>query len=122
MIMLQGLPNCDTCRKARHWLDRHGLEHVFVDYRAQRPEPGTLRDWAGRAGGWTQLVNKTGPTWRNLLPQRKDPQSDPEWTLLIREYPALLRRPVALRDEIFLGVGFSDRQFATWFAQDGREG
>ena len=38
-ITLYGLPNCDTCRKARNWLDRHGIGHAFVDYRTQRPEP-----------------------------------------------------------------------------------
>ena len=114
-IMLYGLPNCDTCRKARNWLDRHGIGHAFVDYRAQRPEPDTLRDWARQAGGWDKLVNKSSPTWRNLLPQRRNPQSDPEWTLLIREHPALLRRPLVLREGALLGTGFSDQRFGGWF-------
>ena len=114
-ITLYGLPNCDTCRKARNWLDRHGIGYAFVDYRAQRPEPNTLRDWARQVGGCDKLVQKSGPTWRNLLPQRKSPSSDPEWTLLIREHPALLRRPLVLREGALLGTGFSDQRFSGWF-------
>ena len=115
MIVLYGLDKCDTCRKARNWLQRHGIAHTFVDYRQQRPEPEILRDWARQAGGWEQLLNKSSPTWRNLLPQRRNPQSDPEWTLLIREHPALLRRPLVLRDGALLGTGFSDQRFGGWF-------
>ncbi|MHB8310025.1 Spx/MgsR family RNA polymerase-binding regulatory protein [Metallibacterium sp.] len=113
---LYGLDKCDTCAKARRWLDRHDVTYRFIDYRAQRPEPDTLRDWARQIGGWDKLVNKGGPTWRNLLPQRKSPASDAEWTLLIREHPPLLRRPLVLRDAALLGVGFNERQFAGWFA------
>ncbi len=121
-IVLHGLPNCDSCRKARNWLDRKGIAYRFVDYRAQRPEPETLRDWARQAGGWDKLINKSGTTWRTLLPQRKQPASDPEWTLLIREHPALLRRPLVLRDDALLGCGFSDRQFGGWFGAGDGEG
>jgi Spx/MgsR family transcriptional regulator len=113
-VILYGLDNCDTCRKARNWLDRHGIAHSFIDYRAQRPEPDTLRDWARQIGGWDKLVNKSGPTWRNLLPQRKNPAADAEWTLLIREHPPLLRRPLVLRGDALLGVGFNERLFGNW--------
>ncbi|EQD63926.1 ArsC family protein [mine drainage metagenome] len=63
---MYGLDKCDTCAKARRWLDRHDVTYRFIDYRAQRPEPDTLRDWARQIGGWDKLVNKGGPTWRNL--------------------------------------------------------
>ena len=88
-----GLPTCDTCRKARNWLGRFGIAHTFVDYRADPVAAATLKMWAQQLGGWEKLVNKSSTTWRNLLPQRKNPQSDPEWTLLLKEYPALIRRP-----------------------------
>ena len=59
----------------------------------------TLKDWAQQLGGWEKLVNKSSTTWRNLLPQRKNPGSDPEWTLLLKEYPALIRRPVVVQPD-----------------------
>lgn len=110
-VTLYGLPNCDTCRKARNWLKRFEVEHAFVDYRAE-PVPGsTLKAWAQQLGGWEKLVNKSSTTWRNLLPQRKDPGTDPEWTLLLKEYPALVRRPVVQQADGSVSVGFSDNAF-----------
>jgi glutaredoxin len=71
--ILYGLDNCDTCRKARNWLKRAGVEHEFVDYRERRIEPATLKAWAQQLGGWDKLVNKASTTWRNLPEGRKTP-------------------------------------------------
>jgi len=109
--LLYGLPNCDTCKKARNWLARFDVPYRFVDYRAEPVPAATLKAWAQQLGGWDKLVNKAGTTWRNLLPQRKNPQSDPEWTLLLKEHPALVRRPVLLLADGSVSVGFSDNAF-----------
>lgn len=114
-VILYGLPNCETCRKARKWLERAGIDHTFVDYRADPVPSATLKGWARQLGGWEMLVNKTGTTWRNLLPQRKNPASDPEWALLLTEYPALIRRPVMVRDGGETSVGFRDAYFRKIF-------
>lgn len=114
-VVLYGLANCDTCRKARHWLDRRGVAHRFVDYRDERQSPATLKRWADAVGGWPALINRTGPTWRNLPAARKDPITDPEWTLLLREHPALVRRPVLDRGGA-ISTGFSDKLYARFFA------
>jgi Spx/MgsR family transcriptional regulator len=114
-LTLYGLPNCDTCRKARNWLTRFEVDHAFVDYRANPVPAATLKIWAQQLGGWEKLVNKSSTTWRNLLPQRKDPGSDPEWTLLLKEYPALIRRPVVQRLDGLVSVGFSDNVFKKLF-------
>ena len=116
-ITLYGLPTCDTCRKARNWLDRFGVGHTFVDYRANPVPAVTLKDWARQLGGWENLVNKSSTTWRDLLPQRKSPGSDPEWTLLLKEYPALIRRPVVVDDNGAVSVGFSDNAFKKRFGK-----
>jgi Spx/MgsR family transcriptional regulator len=116
-MTLYGLPNCDTCRKARRWLDRFGVEHRFIDYRAEPVPAATLKAWAVQLGSWEKLVNKSSTTWRNLLPQRKDPGSDPEWTLLLKEYPALVRRPVVVLDDGDVSVGFSDNAFKKRFGK-----
>ena len=114
MVKVYGLEKCSTCQKTRKWLDRNKVAHVFVDYREQRVEPATLKTWAKAVGGWEKLVNRTGMTWRNLPPARKTPGSDPEWLLLIKEYPVLVRRPVVVRgDEVSLG--FTDKLFAKLF-------
>ena len=112
---LYGLDNCDTCRKARNWLKRFGVDHDFVDYRANRVPPEMLKAWAAQLGGWEKLVNKASTTWRQLPEARKSPASDPEWTLLLREHPALVKRPVVATDDGQVSVGFSDNGFKQRF-------
>jgi len=112
---LYGLANCDTCRKARKWLDRFGVAHAFVDYREHKPSPQTLVQWRDALGGWDAMVNKSSTTWRNLPPNRKAPGSDAEWSLLLREYPQLVRRPLVATDDGRLSQGFSDNGFKARF-------
>ena len=111
-----GLDKCSTCQKARKWLDRHKIDYVFSDYREQRVDAPALKAWAKAVGGWEKLVNRSGMTWRNLPPARKSPASDPEWLLLIKEYPALIRRPVVAMDDGSICLGFTDKLFGKLFA------
>ena len=67
--------------------------------------------WAGQLGGFDALVNRASATWRGLPPNRKAPGSDPEWLLLLREYPALVKRPVLEAEDGTVTLGFSD---AAW--------
>ena len=71
---------------------------------------------SGAIVGWDKLINRSGTTWRGLPPNRKDPQSDAEYVLLVREYPSLVRRPVALIDgEVMVGFtgGLYEKRFLT---------
>ena len=108
MTTVYGLAACDTCRKARNWLGRFGIAHDFVDYRDQRVPPDTLKAWAAQLGGWDKLVNRASTTWRQLPEGRKQPATDPEWTLLLKEHPALVKRPVLVTDDGTVSVGFTD--------------
>ena len=115
MTTLYGLSNCDTCKKARNWLQRFDVAHQFVDYRDNRQPAATLADWAKHAGGWEALINKSSTTWRQLPPNRKTPGSDAEWQLLLKEYPQLIRRPVVVLDDGSVSQGFSDNGFKKLF-------
>lgn len=116
-VTLYGLDKCDTCRKARNWLQRAGIPHDFIDYREQRIEADTLKQWAAALGGFDKLVNKASTTWRNLPEARRLPGSDPEWTLLIREHPQIVKRPVVVGADGAVAVGFTDKLFKARFGQ-----
>ena len=116
-IDVYGLEKCSTCEKARKWLAKRDIAHRFIDYREQRVPAPMLREWAMAVGGFDTLVNRTGMTWRNLPAGRKEPGSDAEWTLLIKEYPALVRRPVVVLSEGSVSLGFTDKLFARLFAE-----
>lgn len=118
MITLYGLNNCDTCKKACKWLDRFGLAYTFIDYRDHKPTPEMLVEWAGKAGGFQALVNRSSTTWRQLPESRKTPGSEAEWKLLLREHPQLIRRPVVITDEGRFSQGFSDNGFKRLFGID----
>ena len=64
-ITLYGIPNCDTVKKARAWLQAHGIEHDFHDYKKQGVPLPRLDAWM-RAVGWEALLNRKGTTWRKL--------------------------------------------------------
>lgn len=115
-VTLYGLAKCSTCVKAREWLGAHGVAHDFVDYRDNPVPAAALKDWAGQLGGWEKLVNRASMTWRNLPESRKSPSGDAEWTALIAEYPALVRRPVAVDGQGKVGVGFNEKRYQERFA------
>ncbi len=114
-VRVYGLANCDTCRKARKWLERFGVAHEFVDYRESPVDAATLKSWAA-PNGWDAMINRASTTWRNLPPARKQPGSDAEWIVLLRDHPALIKRPVVVVDGGEPTFGFSDSAFKRRFA------
>ncbi len=114
-VTLYGLDSCDTCKKARKWLTAAGVAHQFIDYRQHPIAAEQLKAWAGSLG-WDALINRSGTTWRNLLPNRKQPGTAAEYVLLVREQPSLLRRPITLiGEQVHLGFthGLYEKLFAT---------
>ena len=65
VVTLHGIPNCDTVKKARAWLDAHGVVYEFHDFKKQGVPEDRLEHWIA-ALGWEILVNRQGTTWRKL--------------------------------------------------------
>jgi len=114
-ITLYGLAKCSTCIKARAWLDAHGVQHSFVDYRDRPVAAATLKHWAEQLGGWEKLVNRTSMTWHNLPEACKTPADDAAWLRLIAASPALIRRPVAVDAAGIVSVAFSEKRYLERF-------
>jgi len=110
-MTLYGLTKCSTCLKARKWLEDQGVEARFVDYRDDPLPAQSLVKWAGELGGWEKLVNRASMTWRNLPEERKTPASDAQWLALIAEFPALVRRPLAVWPNGAVSVGFNEKKY-----------
>jgi Spx/MgsR family transcriptional regulator len=64
-MKVYGIPNCNTVKKARLWLEEHGLDHEFHDYKKQGV-PSTIIQAAMGQLGWEAMINRAGPTWRKL--------------------------------------------------------
>lgn len=108
VLKVYGLTKCSTCKKAIAFLEEHGVDHEFVDYREQPIEAATLTGWSQTLGGWPKLVNRASMTWRNLPSEKKEPVADAQWLHLIEEYPALVRRPVFVRGDT-VWAGFREK-------------
>lgn len=109
MLTIYGIKSCDTCRKARKFLDEHNIEHDFHDLRENGLDIQMLERWAQRMG-WERLLNKQSLTWRKIPEvDRNDMTRDKALAAMI-DNPTLIKRPV-LETEKFIAVGFSEKRF-----------
>ena len=93
MIHLYGIPNCDTVKKARAWLDARGTAHAFHDYKKDGADPARLAAWSD-AAGWEVLLNRRGTTFRGLSEGDKADIDRAKALRLMVANPSLIRRPV----------------------------
>lgn len=104
MLTVCGIPNCDTVKKARAWLDGRGMAYAFHDYKKAGADAAMLNRWANQAG-WEVLLNRAGTTFRKLSDaDTADIDRDKAIALMIAQ-PSLIKRPVVEGDGILL-VGF----------------
>jgi len=108
MIKLVGLKNCDTCRKAKKWLEAEGIAHDFHDVRKDGLSRDDLQKWANELG-WEVLLNKRGTTWRGLEDSVKDGVDETSAIDLMVEHPALMKRPVFITGKGVI-LGFKQAQ------------
>lgn len=114
MPTLYGLPNCDTCKKARAWLSAHAIAHEFVDYRAN-PLSSAQLEAAAAAHGWSKLINRSSTTWRQLDEDDKTASTPAQFLALAKTHPTLIRRPLLL-DGTHVDAGFDPARYAAHFA------
>lgn len=93
MINIYGLKNCDTCRKARKWMDAENITHKFLDVRADGVSEPQITAWV-KAVGWEVLLNKRGTTWRAFDEAIKADVDETKAIQLMATHPALIKRPV----------------------------
>lgn len=90
---MYGITNCDTIRKARAWLDGHGVKYAFHDYRAQGLDADRLAAWIDEVG-WQVLLNKASTTFRELPAGKKEDLDARRARALMLDHPTMIKRPV----------------------------
>jgi arsenate reductase len=93
MITIYGIKNCDTMKKARRWLDEHGIEYRFHDYRKDGLDIKQLDSWEKELG-WEILLNRRGMLWRKLPSSTRDNIDRNTALACMRENPGIIKRPV----------------------------
>ncbi|WP_417868736.1 ArsC family reductase [Vibrio furnissii] len=113
-ITLYGIPNCDTMKKARKWLEAQGVDYQFHDYRKDGVDVTLVSEFC-QALGWENVLNKRGTTFRQLTQAQKDSLNGDTAITLLVEQPAMIKRPV-LRVNGELHLGFKAEQYAALFS------
>jgi len=112
-VTIYGIKNCDTMKKARAWLDSHGVAYRFHDYKAEGIDRDHLRRWIDTAD-WETVLNRAGTTFRKLdEADRTDLDAEKAIALMLAQ-PSMIKRPV-LEAEGKLLVGFKPEAYQTLF-------
>ena len=105
-VTLYGIPNCDTVKKARSWLQTNGIEAQFVDFKKGGVPPQRLDAWLA-ALGWEALLNRKGTTWRQLDESLRTSVVDAgSARRLMLAQASVIKRPVVEWDDARITVGF----------------
>jgi arsenate reductase (glutaredoxin) len=108
--ILYGIPNCDTVKKARKWLEGEGIDYAFHDYKKAGVPQDHLKAWIADMG-WEAILNKRGTTFRSLSDTDKQDIDAAKAEALLIANPSMIKRPVVEYDGGLL-VGFSDKEWA----------
>ncbi len=110
-MKLYGIPNCNTVKKARTWLDEHGISYEFHDFKKQGIDIPTLENWLSQTS-WEKLVNRAGMTWRGLSDETKSSIIDNNSAIqLMMEKTSVIKRPVLVRNGQILCLGFDETTY-----------
>jgi arsenate reductase (glutaredoxin) len=112
-VTIYGIKACDTMKKARTWLDAHGVGYAFHDYKAQGVDRAVLQGWA-RSVGWETLLNRTGTTFRKLPDADRAGLDETKAISLMLAQPSMIKRPVLDVDGALI-VGFRPEVYAAAF-------
>jgi arsenate reductase (glutaredoxin) len=110
-ITIYGIKNCDTMKKARAWLDQHGVAYAFHDYKTQGIARELLERWEKKVG-WETLLNRAGTTFRKLPDKDKTGINTDKALRLMLAQPSMIKRPVLELGGGKLLVGFSPELYS----------
>jgi arsenate reductase len=112
-VTIYGIKTCDTMKKARAWLDAHGVPYAFHDYKLEGIGRDVLARWTHEVG-WETLLNRAGTTFRKLPPRDKEGLDEKRAIALMLAQPSMIKRPVLDTGRARI-VGFRPEVYAKAF-------
>lgn len=109
VISVYGIPNCDTVKKARKWMDANDVAYEFHDYKKLGIDTTSLKAWS-KAVGWEALLNKRGTTFRKLPDASKEGLTESKAIKLMQEHTSLIKRPMIVTGKKHL-LGFDEAEY-----------
>lgn len=112
-VTVYGIPNCDTMKKARTWLDSQNIAYAFHDYKKAGIDAAKLRSWCNDLG-WNVVLNRAGTTFKALPQEDKDNLDAGKAIALMLAQPSMIKRPIIESGAKIL-VGFKPDAYAAHF-------
>lgn len=113
-LEVYGIPNCDTVKKARKWLEARDIEYTFHDYKKEGADPQKLAAWV-EAEGVETVLNTRGTTFRKLSDEDKADIDAAKAARLLEDNPSMIKRPI-VEHEGGLLVGFKEDEWSAHFS------
>lgn len=115
-IILYGISNCDSVKKARQWLAAQAIDYQFIDFKKQAPDENLIRQWLKQIE-LTQVLNKRSSTWRGLSIEEQARAADDGGAIaLMLQYPNLIKRPL-LQHAGGIALGFDAAFYTQLFCE-----
>jgi arsenate reductase (glutaredoxin) len=108
-LTLYGIPNCDTVKKARSWLEQHNVAYAFHDYKKAGVDRARLEQWVA-ALGWETVLNRAGMTFKKLPEADKAELDAAKAITLMCAQPSMIKRPILVGGGVLL-AGFKPEQW-----------
>ena len=112
-MILFGIKNCDSVKKAKKWLESSSIQYKYQDFRQDGIDRHKLEIWINTLG-WESVINRRSTSWKALDSKMKDQIDNQRAIELILKYPTLVKRPVVEARNILL-VGFKAAAYAEHF-------
>lgn len=114
-MIMYGIPNCDTVKKARVWLTDKGVDFTFHDYKKSGVPEDALKSWVAEHG-WEVVLNRAGTTFKKLPDEAKAGLTAEKAIALMTEQPSMIKRPILDLGDKRL-VGFKPDIYAAAFSR-----
>ena len=119
MLILFGIQNCDSVKKAKKWLESSGIQYKYHDFRQDGIDHHKLEIWINTLG-WESVINRRSTSWKALDSKMKEQIDNQSAIELILKYPTLVKRPVVESSNLLL-MGFKAAEYAEYFSKLGKE-
>lgn len=110
-MIVYGIKNCDSVKKALQWLKAKGIDYAFHDYKTSGISEEKLKEWCKQVG-WEILLNRKGTTWKQLDEATKEATDNQSHAItLMRDKTSIIKRPVIEKDGKIVMVGYNEEEY-----------
>jgi len=111
-MIVYGILNCNTVKKARTWLTDNGIAYEFHDFKKQGISADKLNEWC-TIFGWEKVLNKKGTTWKKIPSDQQSLIKDqPSAVSLLMENASAIKRPVVEKDGKAILISFDEELYS----------